>query len=55
MKPKTLTWWVGWIVLYPVRLILLIGLVVLVFAAVPSLFYPVVDTHPEHNPDNWNL
>ena len=49
---KTFTWWTGWVILFPFRLIFVLFAGVFI-AASPSHYYGSLDS--EHNPDKWKL
>lgn len=47
-------WWVGWIVLYPLRLIFLI-LAAIAIAIAPSAWYGFIKFGGEHDPSKWRF
>jgi len=52
---KTITWWVGWIVLFPARLAWAL-VVAIVMACIPQIWYKIAYStlDPRYkNPDNW--
>ena len=51
---KTFTWWAGWVVLWPLRVIFL-ALAFLGASTMPSMFYGIWHLKQEKNPDNWRL
>ena len=55
MKKKTLTWWVGWIVLAPLRVIVFGTLFIFITIFSPTFFYAAVKAGELTNPDDWSL
>lgn len=52
MKKVTLTWWMGWIITAPVRVLYL--LIVLIFCAfMPKLFYGIINAKIEEDQEKW--
>jgi hypothetical protein len=51
---KSFTWWAGWVVLWPFRVIFL-AIVLLGASLMPSSFYAILNIKEEKNPDNWRL
>lgn len=50
---KTITWWTGWIVLIPFRIVFLLYVFVICLL-IPKYYYGLVnEVQSENNPDNW--
>jgi hypothetical protein len=54
MTKKTITWWVGWVALWPIRVLFCIFMSI-IFASFPSGFYGWFNSRLEDNQDNWKL
>lgn len=47
-------WWVGWIITFPLRLIVCF-ILALILASHPKLFYPVWEVEEENDQSKWRL